>query len=181
MRDLTVGLLVFLTCSCQEKSSNQGGVSTASVIQDSYALRVPAEFEIAPPIPTNDEWLITFKDRNGFTPGWEAWIWRLTDIEVAPGIQVYARDHEEQQFLLTGCERFEVLTIDFRFSHIGDAGFWTSGHNVKRSPSGRYIVCLAQNPQQYFHGVQIDDGVKRSGWEVAFSEREVSWTKTDSE
>jgi len=101
----------------------------------------------------------------------------LTDIKLAPGIRVYARDSEERQFLFTGFEDFELLSIDFRTSSVEHCGFWSGEHNVKLTPSQRYIVCLAENPRSYLWGTVIDHEFKGEGWVVDFDGDTARWRR----
>ncbi|MFC7339683.1 hypothetical protein ACFQY0_21035 [Haloferula chungangensis] len=176
MRFTTVGALLACCLSCCSERRPAGGAEGGS----SFSLTIPESFTLADPIPQDDEWLKTFREGNGYESTWETWVWRLTNIEVAPGIQVYARDRDERQFLVTGCDEFQLLSVDFRISEIGETGFYSGEHNVKLTPSKNYIVCLAANPHAFLHGLPIDDKVKRNGdWIVSFEDDTVNWHKAE--
>lgn len=146
-----------------------------------FKLTIPNSYSLAEPISEDDQWLKTFREGNGYQDEWETWVWRLTDITIADGIKVYARNLDEKQFLVTGCDEFSLLSVDFRISEVGETGFYSGEHNVKLTPSGNYIVCLAQNPSVYIHGLPINCKVKRNGdWAFQFEELSVIWKKLDT-
>lgn len=168
-----LAILSAVLVTCTEREDER---SVDPVADGRFQLTIPNTFTLTDPIPEGDQWLKTFREGNGYKPEWETWVWRLTDIDVAPGIKVYARDSDERQFFVTGCDKFELLSVDFQVSEVGETGFYSGEHNVKLSPSGNYIVCLAENPRAFLHGLPIDDEVKRGGdWVMRFEGDTAIW------
>jgi len=138
----------------------------------------PSSYTLVDPIPKNDEWLSSFQKNNGYKDEWETWVWRLTDINSGSGIKVYARNSDEEQFLLTGYDHEEpILIVDYQSKQVSSTGYYSGEHNVKLSPSENYIVCLVENPRSFLSGVALDFELKGGHWFVTFDGDKVTWAK----
>lgn len=177
---ITILILCFISCSKEDSIKVEHVGSHSELAPRYYSLRQSQTYQLAPPIPEGDQWLVSYQDKNGYSDGWETWVWRLTSIEVGEGVRVYARGYEESQFLISGCFDGELMCVNFEENWIGRGGFYYGGtHQVALSPSGNYLVCITSTPRAFLHnGVALDCPCKTKGsWRWSIDEGVAQWWK----
>lgn len=142
-----------------------------------FSLDRKAQFTLAPPIPADDQWLASFKTGHDYDQGWETWVWRKTDLKVGEGITVYARNQDEQHFLLRGIPELDQITVDFRAQVVGEAWSFGATHVGSLTPSENYVVVITSYPRTYLpNGMSLKERYKTDrGWDFEFVNDKVSW------